>query len=206
MKGRLKTSPGIIIPLVTMALKHPSSSTLPHAYKIQISSANCSRACLPTLQLPYASSDARSIKRFCSRRYCWRSQSFWPSFSIFWRERSLLCNTLPLAACCCFCCLSCSRDSCSSISCRDCALLLRKSYIKIKMFTIVQPDFMLNFIRNYHWQKSEMGIIYGNSFLACRKTASVTEMENFTSHLSSLYTCQKNVTLHLFTSKCYNWI
>ena len=132
MKGRLKTSPGIIIPLVTTALKHPGSSTLTHTYKIQSSSVNCSRACLPTLQLPYASSDARSIKRFCSLRYCWRSQSFWPSFSIFWREWSLLWNTLPLAARCSFCCLSWSRDSCSNISCRDCILLLRKSYIKIK--------------------------------------------------------------------------
>lgn len=132
MKKRLKTSPGIIIPLVITALKHPNSSTLTHTYKIQSRSVNCSRACLPTLQLPYTSSDARSIKRFCSLRYFWRSQSFWPSFSIFWRERSLLWNPLPLAAWYWFFCLSCSHDSRSNASCRDCILLLRKSYIKIK--------------------------------------------------------------------------
>lgn len=101
-----------------------------HTYTIQSRSMNCSRACLPPLQLSYTSSDARSIKRFCSLRYCWRSWSFFSSLFIFWCERSLLWNALPLAAWCFFCCLSFSCDSCSNVSCRDCILLLRKSYVK----------------------------------------------------------------------------
>lgn len=198
MKGRLKTS-GIVIPLVTTALKHPSSSTVSHTYMIQSRSMNCSRACLPTLQLSYTSSDARSIKRFCSLRYCWRSRIFFSSFSIFWCEWSLLWNTLPLAACCFFCCLSCSCDSCFNISCRDCILLLRKSYVKWRH---LQPAFMLNCVHSYNRQRSEMGIICGNLFPACRKTLPTREMRILLP-VFHIYTCQKNVTLYLFIAEWY---
>lgn len=114
------------MPPVTALLWHTDSHLT-----AQSSSVDCSRPRSPTVQLPYASRDARSSKRFCSLRYCWRARSFWPSFSIFRRELSLLWNTLTLAACCWFCCLFCSWASCSSTSCCDCLLLLRNSYIKI---------------------------------------------------------------------------
>ena len=138
-------------------VQHTDTHTHTHS-KMQNRFVNWSSACLPTLQFPYSSSNARSIKRFCSLRYCWRSQCLWASFSIFSCKWSLFWNTFLLAAWRCFCCLSCSSESCVSTACRDCILLLRKFYIKKKKMTlaIVQPALSLNFIHSHHWNKPEI--------------------------------------------------